>query len=169
MPEPVPTAEAQARPRPPEDGRSTTFLEERRRRALEAYESEPVPTWRRSGFWTTSLRRLELDSLEPRRYDAVDELPQIVREHLGDEEHSALIVQRGASVVYAHCEDPSITVAPLEQAAAEHPELVEPWLGKRLPVDEGKFAAANAAFWTGGLSSTCRRTYGSRSRSRSST
>ena len=44
----------------------------------------------------------------------------------------------------------SITVTSLEQAVEEHPELVEPWLGRRLPVDEGKFAAANAAFWTGG-------------------
>ena len=126
------------------------FLEERRAKALEAYEAEPVPTWRRSGFWTTSLRRLELDSLEPRRYDAVDELPEIVRDHLGDEEHSGLIVQRGASIIYAHCDDPSVTVTPLERAVEEHTELVEPWLGKRLPVDEGKFAAANAAFWTGG-------------------
>ncbi len=126
------------------------FVEERRRKALAAFEAEPVPTWRRSGFWTTSLRRLDLDALEPRRYDAVRELPKIVREHLGDEEHSGLIVQRGASIIYAHCDDPSVTVTPLEQAVEEHPELVEPWLGKRLPVDEGKFAAANAAFWTGG-------------------
>ena len=29
------------------------FVETRRRAALEAYEAEPVPTWRRSGFWTT--------------------------------------------------------------------------------------------------------------------
>ncbi|MDQ3720083.1 MAG: SufD family Fe-S cluster assembly protein [Actinomycetota bacterium] len=126
------------------------FVEERRRRALEAYEAQPVPTWRRSGFWTTSLRRLDLDALEPRHYDAVDELPQIVRDHLGDEEHSGLIVQRGASIVYAHCDDPSVTVTPLERAVEEHTELIAPWLGKRLPVDEGKFAAANAAFWTGG-------------------
>ena len=42
-----------------------------RRQALEAYEREPVPTWRRSGFWTTHLRGLRLDELEPRHYDAV--------------------------------------------------------------------------------------------------
>ena len=73
-----------------------------------------------------------------------------MREHLGDEEHAGLIVQRGASVIFAHCDDPSVTVTSLEQAVEETPELVEPWLGQRLPVDEGKFAAANAAFWTGG-------------------
>jgi Fe-S cluster assembly protein SufD len=127
-----------------------SFLDERRREALAAYESEPIPTWRRSGFWTTSLRKLDLDALEPRRYDPVDGLPAIVAEHLGDEEHAGLIVQRGATVVYAHCEDTSVIVKPLEQAVEEDRELVEPWLGRRLPVDEGKFAAANAAFWTGG-------------------
>ena len=29
----------------------------------QVYESEPVPTWRRSGFWTTTLRDLDLDAL----------------------------------------------------------------------------------------------------------
>jgi len=149
VPDPT-TAGAQAGRGPAEHRRSPDFLEERRAKALEAYEAEPIPTWRRSGFWTTSLRKLELDALEPRRYDAVDELPDIVREHLGEEEHAGLIVQRGASVIYAHCDDPSVTVTSLEQAVEEQPELVEPWLGRRLPVDEGKFAAANAAFWTGG-------------------
>ena len=42
----------------------------RRKAALEVYEREPVPTWRRSGFWTTTLRKLDLDALEPRRYEA---------------------------------------------------------------------------------------------------
>jgi Fe-S cluster assembly protein SufD len=126
------------------------FVEDRRKAALEVFEREELPTWRRSGFWTTSLRKLRLDELEPRRYEPVDELPEIVREHLGEEEHAGLIVQRGASVVYAHNADPRIVVTPLEQAVEEHPELVEEWFAKRLPHDEGKFAAATAAFWTGG-------------------
>ena len=49
-----------------------SFVEERRKAALKAYEAEAVPTWRRSGFWTTSLRGLDLDSLEPRRYEPVE-------------------------------------------------------------------------------------------------
>jgi Fe-S cluster assembly protein SufD len=126
------------------------FVEQRRKAALEVFEREPLPHWRRSGFWTTSLRKLAIDELEPRRYDAVDELPEIVREHLGDEEHSGLIVQRGASVVYAHNADPRIVVMPLERAVEEHPDLVEEHFAQRLPYDEGKFAAATAAFWTGG-------------------
>jgi Fe-S cluster assembly protein SufD len=126
------------------------FIEQRRKAALEVYEREPLPHWRRSGFWTTSLRKLRLDELEPRRYEPIDQLPEIVREHIGDEEHAGLIVQRGASVVHAHNADPRIVVMPLEQAVEEHPELVEEYFSKRLPFDEGKFAAATAAFWTGG-------------------
>ncbi len=126
-----------------------SFVEDRRSAALAVYESEPVPTWRRSGFWTTTLRNLDLDSLEPRRYDDLDS--KIVREHLGDEDHAALIVQRGASVVHTDVSDDRITVMPLEQAVEEHPDLVEKHLGKRLPVDEGKFQAGTAALWTGGV------------------
>jgi Fe-S cluster assembly protein SufD len=123
-----------------------SFVEDRRRAALEVYESQEVPTWRRSGFWTTSLRGLDLDALEPRRYEP--ELPQL---DLGDDAHSALIVQRGANVVHTDRDDDQIVVMPLEQAVEEHADLVEPYFGKRLPHDESKFAAGTAALWTGGV------------------
>ena len=132
-----------------------SFVEDRRKAGLEVFEREPVPHWRRSGFWTTSLRKLPLDELEPRRYDPAEELPEIVREHIGDEQHAALIVQRGASTVYADLDPQAaaqgVIVMALERAIEEHPELVEQWFAKRLPHDEGKFAAATAAFWTGGV------------------
>jgi Fe-S cluster assembly scaffold protein SufB len=128
-----------------------SFVEERRKAALEVFEREPLPHWRRSGFWTTSLRKLELDTLEPRRYEESAELSELVREHLGDEEHAGLIVQRGASTVFTHVSDPDLILMPLEQAVEEHPELVEPYFGRRLPFDEGKFPAGTAAFWSGGV------------------
>jgi Fe-S cluster assembly protein SufD len=130
------------------------FIEQKRKAALEAYEREPVPTWRRSGFWTTTLRDLRLDELEARHYEPERELPEIVRDHLGDEEHAGLIVQRGASTIYAHLDpeaaEQGVIAMPLERAADEHPELVESWFMKRLSHEEGKFPAASAAFWTGG-------------------
>jgi len=136
---------------------SPTFLEERRKAALEVFEREPLPTWRRSGFWTTSLRKLRLDELEPRRYDPVsslDELNPVVSEALRDEELAGLIVQRGASTVYTQLDpaaaEQGVMVMSLEQAFEEHPDLVERWYMKRLSENEGKFPAASAAFWTGG-------------------
>jgi Fe-S cluster assembly protein SufD len=134
-----------------------SFLEERRKAALEVYEREPVPTWRRSGFWTTTLRNLRLDELEPRHYDPVgslDELPEVVREVLGDEQLGGLVVQRGASTIYSQLDpelaEQGVILMSLERAAEEHPDLVEQWYMKRLSEDEGKFPAASAALWSGG-------------------
>jgi len=128
---------------------ASALVEDRRKAALAVYEAEEVPTWRRSGFWTTSLRNLDVDALEPRRYEDYDSA--VVNEHLGSEDHAALIVQRGASVVHTDVSDDRIIVMPLEQAVEEHPDLVQEWFAKRLPHDEGKFPAGNAAFWTGGV------------------
>jgi Fe-S cluster assembly protein SufD len=136
---------------------SPAWLEERRKAALEAFERDPVPTWRRSGFWTTSLRNLDLEALEPRRYEPVgsaDELPAKVRDAL-DGEPGALIVQRGASTILLDV-DPDLAaqgviVMPLERAVVEHEGLVREWYMRRLSEGEGKFPAATAAFWTGGV------------------
>jgi Fe-S cluster assembly protein SufD len=122
------------------------FVEKRRQAALEIYEREPVPTWRRSGFWTTTLRHLKLDELEPKRYDAIGERPEIV----ANDELAALIVQKGASVVYSEVNDERITLTSLEDAAEQHPDIVEKYWGTRVKPDEGKFPAAAGAFWTGG-------------------
>ena len=137
---------------------TASFLDERRARALEVYEREPVPTWRRSGFWTTSLKKLRLDELEPRRYEPVDslaELHPVVAEAVGEpSELGGLLVQRGASTVLAWLDpelaDQGVVLSSLERAVAEHPELVERFYMKRLSEEAGKFAAATAAFWTGG-------------------
>jgi Fe-S cluster assembly protein SufD len=135
-----------------------TFLEQRRAAALEVYEREPVPTWRRSGFWTTSLKKLRLDELEPHRFeevDSIESLHPVVAEAIGDPtELGGLIVQRGASTVLSWI-DPEVAargvvLTSLERAAVDHRELVEAWYMKRLSETEGKFAAATAAFWTGG-------------------
>ncbi|CAN5221587.1 Fe-S cluster assembly protein SufB [soil metagenome] len=131
-----------------------TWLGELRAHALEVYEREPLPTWRRSGFWTTSLRKLDLDALRPRDHKPVSELPALVTDALGDQEVGALVVQSGASTVYTslHPElaQQGVIVCPLDVAAEEHPELVREHYMRRISVDEGKFSAATAAFWTGG-------------------
>ncbi len=138
-------------------GGAISFMEESRRAALEIYEREPVPTWRRSGFWTTTLRKLSLDELEPRHYPyagSLDELPEVVAQAVDLEEVGGLIVQRGASSVFS-CLDPSlaeqgVVLTSLERAVEEHGDLVEQWYGKRISAGEGKFVAATAALWTGG-------------------
>jgi Fe-S cluster assembly protein SufD len=131
-------------------------IAESRKQALEIYESAELPEWRRGTFWTTNLKSFELDRLETRHYEAVEsreQLPEVVRELLGDEQYAGLIVQRGASVIYSELADdnPEGTIAcSLEEAIERHPELVAKYYGTRVTAEDGKFAAGNCALWTGG-------------------
>jgi Fe-S cluster assembly protein SufD len=134
------------------DGRRS--IEEIRAAALSAYEQLPLPTWRRSGFWTTNVRDLDLDALEPRHHEPGADVPPIVSEALGDEPLAGRLVQRGASVVDVQM-DPElaaqgVVLSSLEDAAREHPELVQRHFMARLTYERDKFEAASAAFWSGG-------------------
>jgi Fe-S cluster assembly scaffold protein SufB len=131
---------------------------------LEAYERTELPTWRRSGFWTTSLQGLGLDALGPFPADrpaggpgesngAVGE-PALVRRTLPERPRAGRLVQSGATLVRVEL-DPElqaqgVILCSLEEAFEEHPELVAPWYSKRLTIDRNKLEAANAAFWGGG-------------------
>jgi len=133
------------------DGRSP---EELREAALAVYETAEAPAWRRSGFWTTSLRDLDLAALEPRHPEPGAGVPDVAREALGDEPLAGLLVQRGAGVV--HCElrpevaAQGVVLCSLEDALRDHRELVQAHFMHRLTYDRDMFEAAAAAFWTGG-------------------
>src|SRR5436190_17158763 len=118
-----------------------------RERAREAYERLELPTWRRSGFWTTSLRDLDLDALTERTYPAGGPPP----EGLPAGEVAGRLVQRGSSVVSVELDDDlrerGVILCALEDAPAK---LVERYLMSRLTVDRDKLEAAAAAFWAGG-------------------
>lgn len=131
-------------------------LEADRKAALQTYEAEELPTWRRSGFWTTSLRDLNYDALAIKHYEPVgsrEELPQVVQDAIQGEEYAGLIVQQGATIIYSEVaqDNPDgVIVSSLEDAFANHEELVTKFYGTRVSAKDGKFAAANAAMWTGG-------------------
>jgi Fe-S cluster assembly protein SufD len=132
------------------DGRS---VEEIRAAALAAYEQLDPPSWRRSGFWTTSLRDVPLDELQP-RHIADGGLPAVVSETLGDEPLAGLLVQNGASVVHAELEpelaERGVVLCSLEDAVRDHHEIVQRHFMSRLTYDRDKLDAAAAAFWSGG-------------------
>ncbi len=131
------------------DGRT---LEELRAAARAAYEGLELPVWRRSGFWTTSLQSLDLDALQASVSDSG--VPDVVSRTLPDRPHAGRIVQSAGAVVHLELDEAlaerGVTLCSLEQAFAEHGELVSEWFCKRLPIDRHKLEAANAAFWTGG-------------------
>jgi Fe-S cluster assembly scaffold protein SufB len=125
-------------------------LADSRARARESFERLPLPTWRRSGFWTTSLESLDLDSLTIRERVASGGRPAF----LADAPAGGVLVQRDASVV--HCElsaeatSQGVILCSLEEAARVHTELFERYYLRRLRTDRHKLEAASAAFWSGG-------------------
>jgi Fe-S cluster assembly protein SufD len=131
-------------------------LEADRQASLEVYESAELPEWRRSGFWTTSLKEVDFDALQTRHYEPVssrEELPQVVQDAIAGEEYAGLIVQHGASVIYTETasDNPEGVISTtLEDAFANHEELVRKFYGTKVDDNDGKFAAGNAALWTGG-------------------
>src|SRR5947209_3146910 len=63
------------------DGAGPASPDALRAQAREAFDTLEMPVWRRSGFWTTSLREVDLDALSER--EATD-VPDFVDEVLGD-------------------------------------------------------------------------------------
>ncbi len=127
-------------------------LAELREGALEVYEREPLPVWRRSGFWTTTLQELELERLEVRRH-APGDLGEALR-GVPERPRAGRIVARDGSVVAVELDpelaEKGVVLCPLEQAAQEHEALFSSYYSKRLRSDRHKLEAANAALWTGG-------------------
>lgn len=131
-------------------GTERAALNDLRARARSAYEHLELPTWRRSGFWTTSLDQIDIDALEVRSHPAQSDAPAF----LNDQRSAGVLVQRDGSVVYTQL-DPALAergvlLCSLEQAAREHSELFERYYMRRLTLDRHKLEAASAAFWSGG-------------------
>lgn len=134
-------------------GHNGSDLGQLREAASKRYGELPVPTWRRSGFWTTNFRALELDALAPRHYED-HATPEIAQPMIADEDLSGLVVQRGSTVISAtlcsEAAEQGVISCSLEDAARDHSELFERYFMKRLTYDRDKFEAATAAFWQGG-------------------
>jgi Fe-S cluster assembly scaffold protein SufB len=134
------------------DGRK---LSELRGAALKAFEAAELPVWRRSGFWTTNLSKLELDALDAQRAPAEAAVPPIVARTLPERARAGRIVQSDGAVVHVELEpalrEQGVLLMALEDAFREHPELVEAHFSERLEIDRHKLEAANAAFWSAGV------------------
>ncbi|CAN5760964.1 Fe-S cluster assembly protein SufD [soil metagenome] len=136
------------------------WLREQRLQAHEAFASTPMPTtqpeeWR----YTPIAEILKLDTLEPaeeaKPVTALTELPEGLRALIEDTGDSAgRLVQLDASAVLRELDEglraQEVIFTSLEAAVREHPELVQKHLGTAVTTQDGKFAAMNAALWTGG-------------------
>jgi len=131
-------------------------LAQLREAALAHFFTSELPVWRRSGFWTTSLRALELDALEsaPEGIDSGAAVPDVVTRTLPDRARAGRIVQSAGAVVHVELDgalaERGVILCSLEDAFRAHEELVREHYSRRLTIDRHKLEAANAAFWTGG-------------------
>lgn len=132
------------------------WLEERRREAAARNSTLPVPTIREEAWRYTNLRGIDFSAFSapprPGAVAAVDAPPRGAL--LVEGEAAGRLVQRDGVVVHAELSPEvaaeGVLFMSLERAAEEHPALVERHLGSIVGTGE-KFAAENAALWSGGV------------------
>jgi Fe-S cluster assembly protein SufD len=136
------------------------WLREQRMRAHEEFAGTPMPDTRPEEWRYTPIRELlQLDALrlaeEAKAVGGVQELPGALRrlvEEAGPS--SARLAQVDSSVVHRELPEElraqGVILTSLDQAVREHGELVRRHLGGAVSAEEGKFAAMNGAYWTGG-------------------
>jgi Fe-S cluster assembly protein SufD len=136
------------------------WLREQRRAAYEAWATTPMPDTRPEEWRYTAIRDLlKLEALElaedAKPVTEAAALPADVRalfEEIGDA--AGQLVQTDASVAFRELSDElarqGVIFTSLDLAVREHGELVRQHLGSEVNPGEGKFAALNTAFWTGG-------------------
>ena len=126
-----------------------------------AFAEAPMPSVRSEDWRYTDIGAvLKLKALalaeEVRPASTVQELPEALLATVAESRTVAgRLVQRDGSVALREMPEDlraqGVVFTSLESAVREHPELVQKYLGTAVTPEDGKFAAMNAAFWTGGL------------------
>ncbi len=126
-----------------------------------AFAEAPMPSVRSEDWRYTDIGAvLKLEALalaeEVRPAATVEELPEALLATVAESGTVAgRLVQRDGSVALRELPEElraqGVVFTSLESAVREHPELVQKYLGTAVTPEDGKFAAMNAAFWTGGL------------------
>ncbi|HEX8905716.1 MAG TPA: SufD family Fe-S cluster assembly protein, partial [Longimicrobiaceae bacterium] len=140
------------------------WLAEARLAAHDAFAAAPMPSrgeedWRYSWQKLGKVVDFEAYAFPEERGPVAtrEQLPAALTALLGEDaaEGEARLAQVDASVVWRDVPEAlvaqGVVVTSLEAAVREHPALVQRYLGTGVTPGIGKFAALNAAFWTGGL------------------
>ncbi len=136
------------------------WLRAARKSAFRVFAETPMPDTNPEEWRYTKIRDLlDLEAVtlgdDHAPVASTAELSEGLRTIIAESGESAgRIVQVGASVVLreldAELARQGVIFTSLEQAARDYPELVRKHLGSAVTLEDGKFAAQNAAFWTGG-------------------
>ncbi|MFM8999405.1 MAG: Fe-S cluster assembly protein SufD [Actinomycetota bacterium] len=134
------------------------FLAALRERAFGEFEALPIPSQETEEWRYTDLSDLDL-ALRPHVEGAqaanLDDVPAEILAALGAPgARAGMRIQHDSTTMLANL-DPALAAkgvvfGDLDRAAAEHPELVEPYLHALVPTGRTKFTALHGAFRTGG-------------------
>jgi Fe-S cluster assembly protein SufD len=137
---------------------SPGFLGGLRKQAFEEFLALDVPSQQTEEWRYTDLEGFDfsLRSFAPGgRAANLDDVPDEILAAAGDVgERAGLQIQRDSEVMVTHLLPElgarGVWFGDLDRAAAERPELVEPYLHTLVATDRSKFTALHAAFRTGG-------------------
>lgn len=140
------------------------WMLEYRLKALDIYNKKPMPTW--GGDLTTLEETLDEIYFYVRPQDQMerswDDVPEEIKdtfEKLGIPEAERKILagvgaQYESEMVYhslrKEWEDQGVIFDSIEDGLKNHPELFREYFGTVVPAEDNKFAAMNAAVWSGG-------------------
>ncbi|MGH7550242.1 MAG: hypothetical protein ACREK3_05745, partial [Gemmatimonadota bacterium] len=132
------------------------FVQTLRADALEGFEAMPVPSQETEEWRYTDLANFELDFIPHADGGGPEDINRhgILTSAGIAGERAGLQIQRNTTVISTQrskiLTDREIWFGSLDEAAATHPDLVEPHLHHLVPADRTKFTALHAAFRTGG-------------------
>jgi Fe-S cluster assembly protein SufD len=139
------------------------WLRQKRQTAWTVFEETPLPTTADEAWRRTDIRKIKWAEFKPASSTSIApaqklaDLPEVVRD-ASEEKYPAagrLVIING-QVVYHELDaalvEQGVIFTDLSTAVAEHPELVEKYLGtEAVPPSNSKFAALNSALWQGGV------------------
>lgn len=128
-----------------------------RSEAWKAYQDLPFPTLKDEAWRRTSLRDFDFGAVQLSNPDLSDGKISpnpfgVIPESLFKEHSTALLSPQGVEINSSEMLiDAGVIFSSLEDAAENHPDLVEKILGKVITPEEGKFAAVTGAFASQGI------------------
>lgn len=134
------------------------WLREKRRAGWDAFLSLPTPDWSRGirGWWSSVLKPLNFDELTPFTAAGAGNLPGNLDLDNPKDAPAGLIVQHNTETARLELSEEArskgVVLCSLTEAVKTHPEIIRQYFMTRcVPVDEDRFTAAHAAFWSGGV------------------
>lgn len=133
------------------------FLTNYRTQAWKDFERIPFPTTREEAWRRTDLRRLKPEMLrlvDPEVADGLEEVPaHLLKPLAGDRYGGQILLSPNDTEVTLSDEmvAKGVVFTDLNNAAQNHPEIMEKILGKIVRSDEGKFSALTGAFASSGV------------------